>query len=150
MRFLKDLLRSALLGFAALVAIGALFASGANDPEGKRKALDTLIAEAPERTSQLFGVGILGAIVAAATMILLRLFDTGPKTKILLSIALGPLLPVVLFAGKTLHSGKPDDLAAIVLVSAIAGFFAGLLEASRVSSAWERGATRVGVAQDRI
>jgi hypothetical protein len=156
---LRAMFAAAFAGFATLLAIVALLIGGeaaeAKDPATRRLAVSpddpdrvataVRLATADRSSEQrgvLYGMALLGAIVAASTTLLLRAFAAGRKTTALLGLLLGPLLPVAIFAPQMLREGKAEDLAGLTVLAAIAGLVAGILEAGRrpptASAGWGR------------
>jgi hypothetical protein len=127
----REILRAAFVGMVALVVCGGLMASETKDGSGATRAAADLAAEAPERIRMIFGLGVAGAIVGAATWLLLRMVAPGPKTKVAVGPILGAFVATCTFGIGALKNGKVEDVAGVIVLAAIAGFFVALVDASR-------------------
>lgn len=135
MKALREILRSAFVGCVALVVCGGLIASETKDALGAVRTADDLASEAPARIQMIFGLGIAGAIVGALTWLLLRMIAPGPKTKVVVGPIVAAFVATCTFGLGALKNGKPDDVAGVIVLAAIAGFFVALVDASRHSGA---------------
>jgi len=162
MKTVFHLLRAALVGFLTLVTVGALQRAGElekRDAASARAELEAPAAGSDDRLAEatrpeagpraagrggalgaMLAVGILGALVAVASTLLLMLFPVGPASKIVLGLVCAPALPLLVFAPGMLRRGQADDVGGILLIGLLVGLLAGILEANRVA----KGAVRRG------
>lgn len=135
MRVLRELLRAAFIGFTTLAVCGGLISSNAKNDLGETIPAAELASKSSERIAMIFGLGIAGAIVGAITWLLLRWVAPGMKTKVALGPILGAFIATTTFGIRALHDGKVEDVAGLIVLGGIAGFFVALVDASRQSVA---------------
>lgn len=144
---LMHLARAGLVGFMALLLVGALMvaaerkkqdeAGGPADVEAVTTDSDAAAGGGDDPTTekkesgagQVIQMAILGAFVGMFSLLLLLLFPVGPTSKIFLGLLCGPVVPTLF----TLPNRPgPDDLGGAILLGALVGMMVGLLEANRL------------------
>lgn len=155
MKKLLHLLRAGLIGGLALIVVGSVIAAGeshrsrtaATDPaavqgqaapDSVESAGDSAEDDAALRESRpravMMQFGLVGAIVAILTTLVLFLFPVGPVTKTIYGLVVGAAIPVFALGASEIRHGRADNLAGLVLIGMLVGLLAGLLEASRVTA----------------
>lgn len=143
MKTFTHLLRAALIGFLALFTVAGLMIGAELEKQGRPELAaptngDGAAAEPADAPSAqrpmgaMFGLGLLGALIAVGATLLLLLFPVGPTSKIVYGLVCGPALPMLLWAPSNLSRGKAGDVGAIVLLGMLLGLLVGILEANRV------------------
>jgi hypothetical protein len=148
-------LRAALVGFAALFTVAALFVAAdvKNAEERLQDRIEKLAHDrglpqdsddlrrdataqlAQEALGMMLQLGVFGAMFCAAALAILRVtFPVGPASKVVVGAVIGPFLPLLLFSASQIKEGKAGDLPGLVVLGLIAGVLAGILEANRVGS----------------
>jgi uncharacterized integral membrane protein len=144
MKKLLPLLRAALIGALAMIVMGSLIVAGEQSKAhsnagvngGEAHAAEPAASDAskPSPRAAMMMFGLLGAIVAVLTHLLLLLFAVGPVTKVVFGLVCGPVIPVFFFAPPEIEQGHAENVGGLLMIGMLIGLLVGLLDANRVAA----------------